>query len=115
MSSIDISVCAVPSDRKDEYLAYAKNFHAIVKELGPVAIVETWGDDVPEGKVTDFRKAVKAEANETIAVGWIVWKDKPARDAAWEKMMKDERMMNMKMPFDGKRMIYGTFATILES
>ena len=58
---------------------------------------------------------MKAEPGETVAVGWIVWKDKPTRDAAWEKLMKDERMQKMQMPFDGKRMIFGTFGSIVES
>lgn len=115
MSCIDISVTAVPDSRKADYIAHCKQFHAVVKELGALAIVDTWGEDVPEGKLTDFRKSVKAEPGETVAVGWIIWKDKPARDAAWEKLMTDPRMQNMQMPFDGKRMIFGTFGSIVES
>lgn len=65
-------------------------------------------------RVTDFRKAVKAEANETVAVGWIVWPDKSTRDAGWATLMTDERMNALRMPFDGKRLIYGGFETIAE-
>lgn len=115
MSCIDVSVCAVPDGRKADYIKHCQTFHPIVKEFGALAIVDTWGQDVPEGKLTDFRKAVKAEPGETVAVGWIIWKDKHTRDAAWEKMMKDSRMANMQMPFDGKRMIFGTFGSIVES
>lgn len=115
MACIDVSVCAVPDGRKADYLAHCKTFHNAVKELGPIAVVDTWGEDVPEGKLTDFRKAVKAEPGETVAVGWIIWKDKQQRDAAWEKLMADPRMQTMEMPFDGKRMIFGTFSSILES
>jgi uncharacterized protein YbaA (DUF1428 family) len=115
MSTFDISVCAVPDGRKAEFLKHSQKFHAIAKEMGALAVVDTWGEDVPEGKLTDFRKAVKAEPGETIAVGWILWKDKPTRDAAWEKMMADDRMKSMEMPFDGKRMIFGTFSSLLES
>lgn len=115
MSCMDVSVCAVPDGRKADYITHCKTFHAVVKELGPIAVVDTWGEDVPEGKLTDFRKAVKAEPGETVAVGWIIWKDKPARDAAWEKLMADPRMQNMKMPFDGARMIFGTFGSLVES
>ena len=115
MSCIDISVCAVPDGRKADYVKHCQSFHAVAKELGALAVIDTWGEDVPEGKLTDFRKAVIAELGETVAVGWIIWKDKPTRDAAWEKMMKDERMQKMQMPFDGKRMIFGTFGSIVES
>ncbi len=90
MSCIDISVCAVPDGRKADYTAHCKLFHTVAKELGALAVVDAWGEDVPEGKLTDFRKAVKAEPGETIAAGWIIWKDKPTRDAAWEKMMQDD-------------------------
>lgn len=115
MSCIDISVCAVPSDSKAAYIAHCKLFHTVAKELGALSIVDAWGEDVPEGKLTDFRKAVKAEPGETVCSGWVIWKDKAARDAAWEKMMQDDRMKNMQMPFDGKRMIFGTFGSIVES
>ena len=115
MSCLDISVCAVPDDRKVDYVTHCQKFHAVAKEFGALAIIDTWGDDIPEGKLTDFRKAVKAESGETVADGWIIWKDKPARDAAWAKMMTDPRLKNMEMPFDGKRMIFGTFGSIVES
>ena len=115
MSCLDISVCAVPDGRKADYVTHCQKFHAVAKEFGALAIVDTWGDDIPEGKLTDFRKAVKAEPGETVAVGWIIWKDKPTRDAAWQKLMADDRMKNMEMPFDGKRMIFGTFGSIVES
>lgn len=115
MSCIDVSVAAVPDSRKADYIAHCKLFHGVAKELGALAVVDTWGVDTPVGTLTDFPKSVKAEPGETVAVGWIIWKDKQARDAAWEKMMKDDRMMNMQMPFDGKRMIFGTFESIVES
>lgn len=115
MSHIDVSVCAVPDGRKAEYLNHCKLFHTVAKEYGALAIVDAWGDDVPVGKLTDFPKSVKAEAGETVAVGWVIWKDKQARDAGWEKLMKDERMTKMQLPFDGQRMIFGTFASIVES
>jgi uncharacterized protein YbaA (DUF1428 family) len=115
MSCIDVSVCAVPDGRRADYVKHCQLFHSIAKELGAFAVVDAGGEDVPEGKLTDFPKAVKAEPGETVAVGWVIWKDKPTRDAAWEKMMKDDRMKNMQMPFDGKRMIFGTFGSLAES
>lgn len=114
MAFIDGMVAAVPNANKAKFLEHAKFADPIFKEHGALNVVETWGTDVPEGKVTDFRRAVQATADETIVLSWITWPDKATRDAAWEKLMKDERMQKMQMPFDGKRMIMGGFDVILE-
>jgi len=79
-------------------------------------VIESWGDDVPDGKVTDFRRAVQATSEETVALSWIEWPDKATRDAGMKKMLEDPRMDpstpgNPPMPFDGKRMIFGGFQT----
>ena len=83
-------------------------------DAGALAVVENWGADIPDGKLTDFNKAVQATDAETVAVGWIVWPDKATRDAGWETLMQDERMTTLSPPYDGKRMIYGGFETIHE-
>lgn len=79
-------------------------------------IVECWASDVPDGKVTDFRMAVKAEENEEVVFSWIEYPSKEVRDAANQKMMSDPRMKEFgeSMPFDGKRMIYGGFESIID-
>jgi uncharacterized protein YbaA (DUF1428 family) len=87
---------------------------AIFKEYGATRVVETWGDDVPEGKITDFRRSVQATPDETVVLSWVTWPDKAARDAGWAKMMQDSRMAAHDMPFDGKRMIYGGFEALLD-
>jgi uncharacterized protein YbaA (DUF1428 family) len=71
---------------------------------------------VPEGKVTDFRKAVDARPDEKVVFAWFEYPDKATRDSANERMRSDERMKEMgaSMPFDGKRMIYGGFDAIVE-
>ncbi|MET0271699.1 MAG: DUF1428 domain-containing protein [Phenylobacterium sp.] len=114
MSYIDGMIAAVPTANKEAYLAHARATGAIFKEHGATKCVEAWGDDVPEGKVTDFRRAVQATTDETVVFSWITWPDKAARDAGWEKIMQDTRLQAMEMPFDGKRMIYGGFQPILE-
>jgi uncharacterized protein YbaA (DUF1428 family) len=115
MSYIDGMIAAVPNTNKGEYLAHARAAAAIFREHGATKCVETWGDDVPDGKVTDFRRAVQATADETVVFSWITWPDKAARDAGWPKIMQDSRMADLKMPFDGKRLVHGGFEQLLEA
>ena len=84
------------------------------QEFGATRLVECWGDDVPEGKVTDFRRAVKAEADEKVVFSIMEWPSRAGCDKAHELMMQDERMAAMPaMPFDGKRMVFGGFSPIV--
>ena len=114
MAFLDITVVPVPSSNKSAYLDHSRDCTELFKEFGATSVTECWGEDVPDGKLTDFRKSVALEDGETVAVGWITWPDKATRDAAWEKLMSDERMGKLDMPFDGKRMIYGGFEMLLE-
>ncbi len=100
---------------KEAYREMATKTAALFKEFGAVRVVEAWGTEVPDGKVTDFKGAVKATPDEKIVYSWIEWPSKDARDEGWKKMMADTRMQDHKMPFDGKRMIYGGFAPILDA
>ena len=117
---IDGFVIACPKANKDKFIAHAKFGDSVFIDLGATRIVECWGDDVPEGKTTDFRMAVKAEADEEVVFSWIEWPDKMTRDAAMATMIspdfKDPRMDSEKnpMPFDAKRMIFGGFAPVVE-
>jgi uncharacterized protein YbaA (DUF1428 family) len=72
---------------------------------------------VPDGKVTDYKSAVKATGDEKVVYSWVEWPSKESRDAAWPKIMADERMKpdEASMPFDGKRMIYGGFTPIVDA
>ncbi len=120
MSYVDGYVLAVPKTNKQAFIEFARSVDTIFTELGATRVVECWSDDVPEGEVTDFGKAVKATAEETVVFSWIEWPDKETRDAAMQKMMsddfKDERLDPAKnpTPFDGKRLIYGGFKPIVE-
>jgi uncharacterized protein YbaA (DUF1428 family) len=88
----------------------------LLKEFGVARHTEAWGVDVPDGTVTDFRKAVQAQDGEAIVFAWFEYPDRAARDAATARMMSDPRMGElMDMPFDGKRMIMGGFETILDT
>ena len=111
MKYVDGFVAAVPAENKEAYIAHVKESAPLFKELGVTRMVECWGDDVPEGQVTDFRRAVQAKEGEVIVFSWLEYPSKEVRDAANQKMMTDPRMqaMGAKMPFDAKRMIFGGF------
>jgi uncharacterized protein YbaA (DUF1428 family) len=111
---VDGCVTPVPANNKEAYVKSEKERARLLRECGATRIVDCWGDDVPDGKVTDYKGAVKANADEKIVYSWIEWPSKEARDKGWEKAMKDPRMQANKMPFDGKRMIYGGFTKIVD-
>jgi uncharacterized protein YbaA (DUF1428 family) len=117
MNYLDGFVNAVLETNKEAYLKYATDVAAVFKEYGALSVVESWGDDVPEGKLTSFPMAVKREAGEVVVFSWIKWPSKAVRDSAWQKVMADPRMTapdRAPVPFDGKRMIYGGFQIIME-
>ena len=114
MSYIDGFIIAAPSADKAEFIDHAKRMDQLFIEFGATRVVEGWGDDVPTGTVTDFRRAVQATDDETVVFSWIEWPDKATRDAGMAKMRTDERMMAEPMPFDGKRMIFGGFTPIVD-
>jgi uncharacterized protein YbaA (DUF1428 family) len=116
MSYIQGFVAAVPATNKNAYLQHAARATPLFKEFGATRVVEAWGDDVPDGKVTDFKRAVNAEKDEIVAFSWWEFPSKTVRDAANEKIMSDPRMKDFgsDMPFDGKRMIFGGFQSIVD-
>ncbi len=120
MTYVDGFVIAVPTARKEEFIAHARSADGLFKELGATRVVECWGDAVPDGKLTDFRRAVQATAEETVAFSWVEWPDKATRDTAMARMdelMKTDDRFNPEknpMPFDGKRMIYGGFVPVVD-
>jgi len=107
----------VPVGSKDAYRDLASRAAVVFKEYGATRVVEAWGDDVPDGKVTDYKGAVKATDDEVVVYSWIEWPSKQVRDEGWKKVMADPRMQPDKntMPFDGQRMIYGGFAPIVDA
>jgi uncharacterized protein YbaA (DUF1428 family) len=109
-------IVPVPEANKDAYRKHSSDFAPLVQEIGVRRMVETWDSDVPEGKVTDFRKAVDAKPDEKIVFSFFEYASKAERDAANEKFRSDPRMQDMgaNMPFDGKRMIMGGFDAIVE-
>jgi uncharacterized protein YbaA (DUF1428 family) len=112
---VDGFVLPVPDEKRGAYRALAEKASKNFTECGALRVVEAWGDDLPDGKLTDFRKAVVAEPEENVVFSFIEWPSKAARDEAWTRMMDDPDMqMGGEMPFDGKRMFWGGFETILD-
>jgi uncharacterized protein YbaA (DUF1428 family) len=116
MSYIDGFVIAVPTANRQKFIDHANTGDSVFIEYGATRVVECWGDDVPDGKQTDFRRAVQGKDDETIVFSWIEWPDKATRDQGFRKMMEDPRMDPEKnpMPFDGGRMIFGGFRPVVE-
>ena len=116
MSYVDGFVVAVSTAKRAAYIKIAEEAAAIFKDHGAVKVVECWGDDVPEGKLTSFPLAVKKQDDETVVFSWITWPSRAARDEGMKKSMEDPRMKHNPedMPFDGKRLIYGGFEVIVE-
>jgi uncharacterized protein YbaA (DUF1428 family) len=116
MAYVDGYVLAVPKTNREKYRAVAQKAAGVFKEHGALKVVECWGDDVPSGEVTSFPMAVKCKDDETVVFSWILWPSRQVRDEGMKKAMEDPRMKpGDPMPFDGKRMIYGGFETIVEA
>ena len=114
MAYIDGFVIPVTTESKQGFLDHANAVDKFFIEHGATRVVECWADDVPDGKVTDFRRSVAGEDSESVVFSWIEWPDKTTRDAAMAAMTDNAEMMSMPMPFDGKRMIYGGFTPMID-
>lgn len=116
---VDGFVVAVPKSKKKDYLKMARRMAKVWREHGALEVRECWADDVKPGKVTSFPQAVKLKAGEEVVFSWIVFKSRRERDRINKAVMSDARLADMmdvkKLPFDGKRMFWGGFKTILEA
>lgn len=116
MAYVDGFIVPVAPGKKEEYRRMASEASSMFKEFGAIEIVECFEDDVPDGKVTDFRRAVAAEPGEKIVFSWIVWPSKEVRDAGNARMREDPRMQDMSdLPFNPQRMIFGGFEPIFQA
>lgn len=113
---IEASVIPVPKENKEAYLEMARNMQPIFHKHGATRIVECWEADVPDGEVTSFPKAVKREEGEALVFSFIEWPSKAIRDEGMGKAMEEMQSGGaFKMPFDGRRMIFGGFEPIMET
>jgi uncharacterized protein YbaA (DUF1428 family) len=117
MTYVDGFVVAVLTTNRETYRKFAESAAVVFKENGALNVVECWGDDVPEGKLTSFPMAVKRNDDETVVFSWVVWPSRQVRDEGMKAVMADPRSQPdaNAMPFDGKRMIYGGFEVIVDA
>jgi len=117
MQYVDGYVIAVPDVNKESYRTLAQTAAVIFKDHGALSVVECWGDDVPEGKLTSFSMAVQREPEESVVFSWITWPSKEVRVSGMAAAMQDPRMKHYEnqMPFDGKRMIFGGFTVLVDA
>lgn len=115
MNYVDGFVLAVPTANKEMYREQAAKAAPVFKEHGALTVVECWGDDVPDGKVTSFPMAVQKKPDESVVFSFVTWPSREVRDAGMKKVMEDARFTGMEMPFDMQRMIYGGFAVIVSA
>ncbi|MYD43283.1 MAG: DUF1428 domain-containing protein [Gammaproteobacteria bacterium] len=121
MSYIDGFLLAVPKANREKFIEFAAFIDPLFLELGATRVVECWGDELPEGKLTDFYKAVNAKEDETVTLAWVEWPDKETRAQGQKRMHElaqsgDDRFDEDKhpVPFDGVRMVTGGFSMVFE-
>jgi uncharacterized protein YbaA (DUF1428 family) len=112
---IDAMVASVPNGNRQAFIDHAARTATLFGQKGALRVVNGWGADVPDGKVTDFKRAVQATSGETVVFGWIEWPDKPTRDAGMGALMQDQRMRETPPAWNGKLAIFGGFAPILDT
>lgn len=116
---VDGFIVPVPKNKVAAYTKMAKMAAKVWREHGALEVNECIADDVKVGKWTSFPRSVKLKANEVVWFSWITYKSRKDRDRVMKLVMNDKRlagMMNPKdMPFDGKRMIFGGFKTVVHA
>lgn len=119
MAYVDGFVLPLPTDKIEQYREIASTCGAIWREHGALEYREWIAEDVKPGKLTSFPQSVDLQPGETVVFSWILYESRAQRDEVNEKVMKDPRMASMmdmsRMPFDGKRMIYGGFELLVDA
>ncbi|AZL57736.1 DUF1428 domain-containing protein [Tabrizicola piscis] len=113
MNYIDGFLIPVRTTDRETYRDHEAHWWPSFQKHGALSIVVGWGDDVPAGKQTDFRRAVDLLDDETVVFCWMTWPDKETRNKAYAAL-ESEMTEGVEMPFDGKRMVYGGFVPILQ-
>ena len=112
---VDGMVASVPDGNRQGFVHHAATIAGVFREQGALRVVDGWGTDVPDGKVTDFKRAVQAKDGETVVFGWVEWPDKPTRDAGMRALMEDQRMRETPPAWNGQLAIFGGFTPIQDA
>lgn len=110
---VDGYIAPVPASARAEFEAFARYCDAIFMEHGARWCVECWELEVPDGTLTDFRRAVAATPEEAILFSWVQWESRAARDRGNEAISNDPRFASIECPMDMSRMIHGGFEPLL--
>jgi len=114
---LDVIVIPVPRAQLDTYKKMSAEWGKAHLRHGAMYYSDAVGDDVQPGKLTSFPQAVQLKDGEVVAVSWVVFKSREDRDRINKAVMDDpqlkEYMDPSRMPFDGKRMFWGGFQTIV--
>ena len=113
MAYVDRFVVLVPKGQLAAYRTMARKAGKIWREHGAIDYHEC----VAVGKRTSFPRSVKLQPGEVVVFSYIVYKTRRDRDRITKAVMKDPRLQAMmdpkKMPFDGKRMFWGGFKSLV--
>jgi len=110
-------VAPVPRTNKEAFAEMCAAMREMAIEVGALRAVDSYAASLADGKVTDFKRAVKAENGEGVAFGFTEWASKEACEQGMAKMREDSRMPppGSDMPVDGKRLIFGGFEVLLDT
>jgi len=117
MQYVDGFVVPVQKSKLSEYRRMARLGAKVWRDHGALEYRECVAEDVKVGKRTSFPRSVKLRRGETVVFAWIVYKSRAHRDRVTAKVMADPRLASMMtsrtLPFDGKRMFFGGFETLI--
>lgn len=110
-------VAPVPQDKRDAFADMCATMREVAIDCGALHAADGLADGIADGKVTDFKSAVKAKKGEAVAFGLVEWPSKAAFEQGSAKMRTDQRMPgpDADMPLDGKRLIFGGFEVMLDT
>lgn len=116
MPYVDGFVVPVPKNNLEDYRALAQRAGEVWRDHGALSYVECVADDVPYGELTSFPRSVQLKDDEVVIFAWITYASREQRDAVNAKVMEDPRLKDemQAVPFDGKRMIFGGFTSLVE-
>lgn len=112
---VDGALLPVAAKDKDAYVQSARKQTALLLELGALRVVDTWGENVTDGKVTDFNRAVKAKEGEKVVFSWVEWPSKAVRDAAWKTFFERPDAHSDEAIVDESRRVWGGFQPVVEA